>query len=70
MIKIARLLTLLLLPSAFLWGCDNSGQKDTQHNISIKVAIIYNLGGTQAVAREGFNLLSKDAVQIGKQPGW
>lgn len=67
MIKSARLLFLLFMLSSFHAGC--AKQKTTQHSIPIKVAIIYNLGGAQAVAREDFHLLSKDAVQIWKETG-
>ena len=50
-------------------GCKQAEQKRIEHSIPIKVAIIYNLGGAQAVAREDFYLLTKDAVQIWKENG-
>lgn len=50
-------------------GCKQAEQKPIDHRIPIKVAIIYNLGGAQAVAREDFYLLTKDAVQIWKENG-
>ena len=50
-------------------ACNRTEPKPEQHNISIKVAIIYNLGGAQAVAREDFYLLDKDALQIWKGRG-
>jgi hypothetical protein len=43
--------------------------KQLQRNIPIKVAIIYNFGGPQAVARERFYLLNKDANQLWKEAG-
>ena len=59
--------------SASFAGCSRIEQKTehkpVQRNIPIKVAIIYNMGGAQAVAREDFYLLSKDAVQIWKEKG-
>jgi hypothetical protein len=50
-------------------GCKQREQKPVQRNIPIKAAIIYNLGGAQAVARENFYLLNKDALQIWKEAG-
>lgn len=50
-------------------SCKQIEQKPIQRNLPIKVAIIYNLGGAQAVAREDFYLLNKDAVQIWKETG-
>jgi hypothetical protein len=44
-------------------------QEPLHRDISIKVAIIYNFGGPQAVASEHFHLLTKDFVQIWKQSG-
>jgi hypothetical protein len=41
-------------------------QKPVEYKIPIKVGIIYSMGGAQAVAREDFYLLNKDAVQIWK----
>ena len=66
-----------LLVLVFLFVCftacnkaeQKTEQKTIQHNIPIKVAIIYSLGGAQAVAREDFYLLNKDAIQIWKQGG-
>jgi hypothetical protein len=44
-------------------------QKPVQRNIPIKAAIIYNLGGAQAVAREDFYLLNRDFLQVWKESG-
>ncbi len=44
-------------------------QKPVEYKIPIKVGIIYSMGGVQAVAREDFYLLNKDAVQIWKDAG-
>ncbi len=44
-------------------------QKPVEYKIPIKVGIIYSMGGAQAVAREDFYLLNKDAVQIWKDAG-
>ena len=52
-----------------LAGCKQAAQKPTEHNIPIKVAIIYNFGGAQPVAREYFYLLNKDANQLWKEAG-
>ena len=70
----SNLLALLIgLLLALFVGCNQTTQKTEQkpalHKIPIKVAIIYNLGGAQAVAREDFHLLRKDAVQIWKETG-
>jgi hypothetical protein len=65
----AKASLMLVLLSLLFLGCDKANQKATQHNIPIKVAIIYNMGGAQAVAREDFHLLSKDAVQVWKETG-
>lgn len=64
----SRLVSLSVVIVSFA-GCKQAEQKPIEHNIPIKVAIIYNLGGAQAVAREDFYLLSKDAVQIWKENG-
>lgn len=55
-------------------GCKRAEEEHTpsqsvQRDISIKVAIIYNFGGAQAVARENFYLLNKDANQLWKEAG-
>src|SRR5437763_700144 len=72
MIKILRadllvLIALLLFVSST--SCRQAEQRPIKRNIPIKAAIIYNLGGAQAVARENFYLLDKDAVQIWKEAG-
>jgi hypothetical protein len=59
----------LSLLSALFANCSQAEQKPVPHKIPIKVAIIYSLGGAQAVARENFYLLKKDAVQIWKETG-
>jgi hypothetical protein len=59
----------LLLLSALFANCNQAEQKPVPHKIPIKVAIIYSLGGAQAVARENLYLLKKDAVQIWKETG-
>lgn len=64
--KTAMLLTLIAL---LFVSCKQTEQKPAQPNIQIKVAIIYSLGGAQAVARENFYLLNKDAVQLWKDAG-
>jgi hypothetical protein len=58
----------MVLVIVFFDACTGE-QKPVHHNISIKVAIIYNLGGAQAVAREDFYLLTKDAIQAWKEHG-
>ena len=65
---ITRLVT-LSAALVFFAGCKPVEQKQRERNIPIKVAIIYNLGGPQAVARERFYLLSKDASQLWKEAG-
>lgn len=65
------LTTLVWVPSLVLFfaGCKEAQQKPTNHSIHIKVAIIYNFGGAQAVAREHFYLLNKDARELWKDAG-
>jgi len=58
----------LLFPSAFV-TCRQTPPKPVSHNIQIKVAIIYTVGGPQPVAREDFYLLDKDAAEIWKEAG-
>lgn len=58
-----------VLMLAFFSGCAAPEQKPKEFNVPIKAAIIYNLGGAQAVAREDFSLLNKDAVEIWKEKG-
>ena len=50
-------------------GCKQAEQKPINHSLPIKVAIIYNFGGAQAVAREDFYLLNKDVTQVWKEAG-
>src|SRR5947207_15997623 len=72
MVKILRanLLTLISLTLLVCFtGCKQAEQKPLKRNIPIKAAIIYNLGGAQAVARDNFYLLDKDAIQIWKEAG-
>lgn len=52
-----------------LSNCRKPPPKPVQHNIQIKVAIIYTIGGPQPVARETFFLLDKDADEIWKEAG-
>jgi hypothetical protein len=65
-----NLLIILLLSFVSLTSCSKTEQKieekPVEYKIPIKVAIIYSMGGVQAVAREDFYLLNKDAVQIWK----
>ncbi|MDQ3816459.1 MAG: carboxypeptidase-like regulatory domain-containing protein [Acidobacteriota bacterium] len=63
------IITACFLLSISLIGCNQTEQKPVQHKISIKAAIIYSVGGAQAVARENFYLLKKDAFQIWKEAG-
>lgn len=62
-----------LLIFASFTGCKRTDEelfeKPAHRNIPIKVAIIYNLGGAQAVAREDFYLLKKDAIKIWQDGG-
>lgn len=70
--KITRTLLGLLVSVSILItfaNCNQIERKPTQRNIPIKVAIIYSVGGAQAVARENFYLLKKDALQIWKDAG-
>lgn len=63
------LLASLSVLSVSFAGCTQAEQRPIDYRIPIKVAIIYNLGGSQAVAREDFYLLTKNAVQIWKENG-
>lgn len=67
--NVISLLVSVLGVIVFFAGCKQAAQKPIDYRIPIKVAIIYNLGGAQAVAREDFHLLTKDAVQIWKENG-
>jgi hypothetical protein len=61
---------LLLVPVTACWHTEGPPRpKQPERNISIKVAIIYNFGGPQAVAREHFYLLNNDANQLWKAAG-
>jgi hypothetical protein len=68
-----NLLIILLLSFVSLTSCSKTEQKieekPVEYKIPIKAAIIYSMGGAQAVAREDFYLLNKDAVQIWKDGG-
>ena len=69
MLRIKPFVVASVLLLASFTSCNRAEKKPIQRNIAIKVAIIYNLGGAQAVARENFYLLNKDAVQIWKEAG-
>jgi hypothetical protein len=66
-------LIISLLAFVSLTSCSKAEQKIEQkpieYKIPIKVGIIYSMGGAQAVAREDFYLLNKDALQIWKEAG-
>jgi predicted acylesterase/phospholipase RssA len=66
-------LIISLLAFVSLTSCSKTEQKIEQkpveYKIPIKVGIIYSMGGVQAVAREDFYLLNKDALQIWKEAG-
>jgi hypothetical protein len=66
-------LVVSLLAFVSLTSCSKAEQKIEQkpveYKIPIKVGIIYSMGGAQAVAREDFYLLNKDAVQIWEDAG-
>jgi hypothetical protein len=68
-----NLLSLVFLsPFVCFTGCNQTEQKTEQKTIQYKYQLklqLYNLGGAQAVAREDFYLLNKDAVQIWKEGG-
>lgn len=73
MTRLIQIKILLSICTLLFANCTKSGQKfteastPTRRNIPIKVAIIFNFGGAQAVASEDFYFLNRDATQVWKE---
>lgn len=65
--KNAVAVALILVVLTF--SCQKQSPPKPPNKIPIKAAIIYNIGGAQAVARENFYLLKKDPLEIWREAG-